>query len=162
MVLGLWFDWTDHVGVSHVTDQNKNTEAIMLRGTYLLSNQRAGATPPRSHAFLLKPVLASVQTLTHVSGSGLTSIRSPAVQAGVKPKRTLCSGSAERSSVLLHGSSFLFLIPVEERDLVPDPFHVFISFFKQFFMLLFLRKKKRGNPVPTKCDIVFLYHILCR
>lgn len=31
-----------------------------------------------------------------------------------------------------------------------------------FFMLLLWGKTHKWNPVPTKCYIVFLYHILCR
>lgn len=38
----------------------------------------------------------------------------------------------------------------------------FISFFIFMLLLLLWGKTHKGNPVPTKCYIVFLYHILCR
>lgn len=64
--------------------------------------------------------------------------------------RTLCSPPRRRGGG----------VPTENPILCLTSSHLHIFFI--FLMLLLLWGNTQRNPVPTKCSIVFLYHILCR
>ena len=55
----------------------------------------------------------------------------------------------------------LALTPPTTRSCAWPVPHLHIRFFI-FYVVVTLRKNTQRNPVPTKCSIVFLYHILCR
>lgn len=126
----------------------------MLQGTL-----HANTTNSRARMFGRVPCRPPYSTLSlFLSGSIFAGRRSDA-----ETSRWFCSPSnwlKLRPSVLV---LFLRLDPCRgagppEHGVVPDQLLSFISFF--IFVLLWGNQPEES--VPTKCSIVFLYHILCR